>query len=179
MDRGKIMAQIGNLHIGKAESAKQPTIDIGEAFILSQHLYYRHYCIEQTELHYQLAKDHEFKAFIKRGQDYLKNEAAELEKQMEKYQVPQPSRVPKSVKITLKTNGNTIVNDQYIYEQIRQGCTAAIEKNYHNAFMIINNDSLRTMFLSFVKEEMDLLSSLLKYGKIKGWVPIYPTYKAD
>jgi hypothetical protein len=171
------MAQIGNLHIGKADSAKQPVIDIGEAFILSQQLYYRQYCIEQTELHYQFANDYEFKSLIKRGQDYIKKEAAEIEKQMVKYNVPQPSRSPKSVKISLK--GNSITNDQYLYEQIRYGCKAAIENNLKNAFMIINNDSLRTMFVNFVKEEMDLLTNLIKYGKAKGWVPVYPEYKAD
>ncbi len=170
------MVQVGNVHIGKADSARQPVIDIGEAYILSQHLYYRHYCLEQTETHYQLAKDAEFKALIKRGLDYINKETAEIEKHMEKHKVPQPSRSPKSVKISFKTDGSTTFNDQYIYEQIRHGCKGAIEKNLHNAFMIFNSDLLRTMFVNFVKEEMDLLTNLLKYGKAKGWVPIYPAY---
>lgn len=169
------MVKIGNINVGKAESAK---IDMGEAFLLSQHLYYRHFCLEQTKQHYHLVKDLDFRVFIKRGIDYIEKETAEIEKQMQKHKVPQPSRSPKSVMISLNKDCD-FPNDQHIFEQVRQGCGAAIEKNTRNAFMIINNDSLRDMFLNFVKEEMDLLSNLLKFGKIKGWTPVYPAYKAD
>jgi len=36
------MVQIGNIHIGKADTATQPKVDIVEASILSQQLYYRY-----------------------------------------------------------------------------------------------------------------------------------------
>ncbi len=173
------MVQIGNMHIGKANSTTQPSIDIGEAFILSQQLYYRYVCIEQTQQYYKIANDSEFKIIIKRGLDSLEKEVTIIEKQMDKYKVPQPTRSPKSEEAAVATDGSSIINDQQIFEQIRNGCGAAIEKNLRNAFMIFNNDSLRVMFVNLVKEEMDLLSNLYKYGKLKGWVPIYPTYKAD
>ncbi len=173
------MIQVGNLHIGKANTATPPQLDIGEAFILSQHLYYRYNCLEQTHQHYKLANDTDFKMVIEVGMNYLKKELSSVGKQMDKYKVPQPSRSPKGVKITSDQNNSSLINDQYLYEQIRNGSVAAVEKNLRNAMMILNNDSLRIMFISFVKEEMEIISDLFEYGKTKGWLPVHPIYKAD
>jgi hypothetical protein len=176
---GIIMVQIGNLHIGKANTAVQPKIDIGEAFILSQQLYYRYLCLERSQNYYKWANDTDFKIMIKAGLDYLEKEVAAIEEQMNKYNVPQPTRSPKSVKVTTDANNSSLINDQLIFEQIRDGCVAAVEKNLRNAIAILNNDSLRVMFINFVKEEMDLMLNCCKYGKAKGWLPIYPIYQAD
>ncbi|MDT3700436.1 MAG: DUF3231 family protein [Thermincola sp.] len=173
------MVQIGNIHIGKANSATLPRLEIGEAFILSQQLYYRYFCVEKTQQFYKWANDTELKAMIKVGLDFLEKEVAILEEQMDKYNVPQPTRSPKSVKVTVSANESTLINDQLIFENIRDGCVAAIEKNLRNAIAILNNDSLRIMFLDFVKEEADIMVLCCKYGKLKGWLPIYPIYKAD
>lgn len=173
------MVQIGNIHIGKADSATKPKIDIGEAFILSQQLYYRNFCLERNHQYYRWASDSEFKAMIKLGEQYLKKEIAALEKQMDKYNVPQPTRSPQSVKITTSSNDTSLINDHFIFESIRDGCIAAIEKNLRNAIAILNNDSLRIMFIDFVKEEADIMLQCCKYGKSKGWLPIYPMYQTD
>lgn len=61
---------------------------------------------------------------------------------MDKYKVPQPTRSPRSVKVT-------------------------------------NNDSLRVMFMNFVSDVLDIMLNCCKYGKLKGWLPVYPVYKAD
>ena len=173
------MIQVGNLHIGKANMVTPPRLDIGEAFILSQHLYYRYLCLEQTQKYYNWANDTDFKAMVKDGLKYLKKEVSLIEEQMDKYKVPQPSRSPKSVKISADMDNSTTINDQFLFEQIRIGCLAAVEKNLLNAMMILNNDSLRVMFIDFVKEELDIMLNCCKYGKLKGWLPVYPTYKAD
>lgn len=172
------MVQIGNFHIGKANTASQPQLDIGEAFLLTQHLYYRYTCLEQTLHYYNWAHDADFKAMIKVGLHYLEKEVAVIEEQMTKYKVPQPSRSPKSVKIDL-TEGSSAINDPFMFELIRNGCVAAVEKNLRNANQILNNDSLRVMFVNFVKEEMELMINCCKFGKLKGWLPVYPVYKAD
>ena len=172
------MVQIGNIHIGKAETATQPQIDIGEAFILAQQLYYRYICIERTQQFYKSAHDNDFKVMIKTGLNFLEKEAAEIEKQMDKHKVPMPSRSPKSIK-AYNGSDSSLVNDQFIFEQIRDGCVAAVEKNLRNALAILNNDSLRVMFIGFVNEEMEFMLNCCKYGKVKGWLPNYPIYKAD
>lgn len=171
------MVQIGNIHIGTADKATQPKIDIGEAFILSSQLYFRYTCIEQTTQYYNAAHDLDFKQLIKIGLSHLEKEVTAMEKQMEKYKVPQPTRSPKSVKIA--TTNTSLINDHFIFEQIRNGCAAAVEKNLRNAITILNNDPLRQMFIDFVKDELDVIYNCCKYGKMKGWMPIYPVYKAD
>ncbi len=171
------MVQIGNIHIGSADTATPTKVDIGEAFILSQHLYYRYFCIEQTIQYYNYAHDVDFKQVIKMGLSYLEKEAAATEKQMEKYNVPQPSRSPKSVKSA--TPNTTLINDHFIFNQIRNGCAAAAEKNLRNAITILSNDSLREMFTAFLNNEMDLMYNLYKYGKLKGWMLVYPEFKPE
>lgn len=171
------MVQIGNIHIGSADTATPPRIDIGEAFILSQQLYYRYVCLEQTIQYYNYAHDLDFKQVIKMGLSYLEKEVATIEKQMDKYNVHQPSRSPKSVRVS--STNSSLINDQLIFEQIRNGCSAAVEKNLRNALMILNNDSLREMFINFVHNELDVMYNCCKYGKFKGWLPVYPVYKAD
>jgi len=116
---------------------------------------------------------------IKAGLEYLEKEAAAIEEQMDKYNVPQPTRSPKSVKVTTSVNDSSLINDQLIFEHIRDGCMAATEKNLRNANAILNNDSLRVMFINFVKEEMEIMLNCCKFGKLKGWLPVYPTYKLD
>ncbi|KUO53141.1 MAG: hypothetical protein APF76_03620 [Desulfitibacter sp. BRH_c19] len=173
------MIQVGNFHIGTTNSVTPPKIDIGEAFILSQHLYYRYSCLEQTHKYYNWANDADFVTLIKAGLNYLEKEISLVEEQLDKYKVPQPSRSPKSVKISKDVNNSSLISDQFLFEQMRNGCIAAVEKNLRNAVMILNNDSLRVMFIDFVKEEMEILLNLFKYGKLKGWLPVYPIYKAD
>lgn len=173
------MVQIGNLHVGHAETATLPNLDIGEAYILSEHLYYRNLCLENSTLYYKWANDTELKGIIKIGLQYLQKEVDAVEKQMDKYKVPQPTRSPRSVKVTASVNDNSLINDQLIFEQIRHGCVAAVEKNLRNAIAILNNDSLRVMFINFVKEEMDIMLTCCKYGKLKGWLPVYPAYKPN
>jgi hypothetical protein len=173
------MVQIGNMHIGKANTTIQPKIDIGEAFLLSQHLYFRYLCLEQTHNYYKAANDTEFKKIIQLGIAYLEKEVTAIEEQMDKYNVPMPSRSPKSIKAPTNVNDSSLINDQFIFEQIRTNCAAAVEKNLRNALAILNNDSLRVMFIDFVKEELDILLNCCKYGKLKGWIPIYPPYKPD
>ena len=173
------MVQIGNIHIGKTETATQPKIDIGEAFILSQQLYYRYFCLERTVQFHKWAHDVDLKTMIKAGIYYLEKEIAAIEEQMEKFKVPQPTRSPKSVKTTTSGNNSSSINDQLIFESIHHGCVEAIEKNLRNAMAILNNDSLRVMFIDLVKEELDIMYNCCKYGKLKGWLPIYPIYNAD
>ncbi|MCK8818069.1 DUF3231 family protein [Natroniella sulfidigena] len=173
------MVQIGNFHIGKGESSTKPKIDIGEAFILSQQLYYRHVCLAKTKHYHKWAKDTELKALITTGKKYLEKEIGMLEEQMDKYNVAQPTRSPESVKVTESANDTSLINDQLIMESIRDGCVAAIQRNLRNAIAVLHSDSLRVMFIDFVKEEADVMLQCCKYAKAKGWLPVYPIYNPD
>lgn len=173
------MVQIGNFHIGKADHAEYPNIDIVEAAILTQHIYFRYLCIEQTHQYYKAAKDADFMKMIELGMKVLEKEVTEIEAQMEKYKVPMPSRSPKSIKAPVNASDSSLINDQFIFEQIRNNCAAAVEKNVRNAISILHNDALRSMFINFVNEELEIMLQCCKYAKLKGWLPVYPQYKPD
>lgn len=122
------MVQIGNIHIGKTDTAKKTPIDIGEAFLLSQQLYYRYTCIEITHHYLRMAHDPDFRLLIKTGLKYLEKEVNLLRQQMELYNIPQPSRSPRTVLTDTKESETSLLTDQIIYEQIHNGCVNAIEK---------------------------------------------------
>lgn len=173
------MVQLGSIHIGRTTDATPPQLDIGEAFILADFLYFRYDCIEQTQLYYKAAHDPEFKKIIQAGLVATLNKQVDIiEKQLTKYKVPQPSREPKSLNtVTDSVIDSSIISDQFIFLRIFSGCKSYLAKHAQIIGSIINNESIRTIFIDMLKDEADIFHNLCKYGKLKGWLPVYPTYK--
>lgn len=169
------MVQIGNFHIGKAESAADPTVDITEASILWEMLVARYKCIEETQLYLNYVKDADFKVFISKvGLPMLERQANELEKQMDIYKIPLPKRPPKSVNIE---DGSMAFSDELMFARIFEGCQGFIENIGYFIRTTVTNDPLRNIFYSFFKEETDMFDAMCKYGKQKGWLQVRPLYK--
>lgn len=174
------MVQIGNFHVGKADTATPAKADIAEAHSLCKYIFLRHDCIEQSDMYYKVAHDDELKAILSKGmKNILEKEIAELEQVMKKYNVPMPSRVPRSVQSFVEENDSSIINDQFILMRLFNGCTQMVHIQTGIITSIVNNDSLRNMFVDFLKEEIEVFGHICKYGKAKGWLPNYPIYKAD
>lgn len=167
--------QIGNYHIGKAETANEPTIDITEASLLWDLLVARYLCIEETQIYYNLAHDPEFKKVIDTiGIKVLEKQTSELEKQMNLYNLPLPKRPPKSHS---QTEDTQVMSDQFIFTKIFRGCQSFIYFLARAISSMVTNDSLRTTVTNFLNEEMMLFDKLIKYGKQKGWLEPPPLYR--
>ncbi|MCL6639454.1 MAG: DUF3231 family protein [Firmicutes bacterium] len=166
------MVQLGNFHIGRGETAKPPTVDSGEAFLLWDHLILRYDIIEMTQIYQNFTHDPEFAALIKGGlAETLERQVDLLEKEMNTFQLPLPPRPPKSVRAGTNT---TMLDDRFIFRQIFLGIQSFLDSHVRTIRSIITNDPLRRMFIRFAKEELDIFDNLCKYGKLKGWLEVPP-----
>lgn len=168
------MVQVGNFHIGKAETAQKPSIDIGEAFLLWDMLVSRYDIIESTQIYQNFGHDPDFKILLQRGLNKtIEKEVNIMEKELNRYNIPLPNRPPKSVKVSANTG---ILEDQFIFKQIFTGIQAFLDNHVRTIRSITTNDALRDMFINFAKEELDIFNGLCKYGKLKGWLGIPPRF---
>jgi hypothetical protein len=168
------MVQIGNYHLGKAETAEKPTLDSGEAFLLWDMLISRYDIIELTQLYHNFGHDPEFKILLSKGLNKtLEKEVNIMEKELNRYHIPLPNRPPKSVKIPANTG---ILDDQFMFKQIFTGMQSFLDNHVRTIRSVTTNDPLRDIFINFAKEELDIFNSLCKYGKSKGWLAIPPKY---
>ena len=166
------MVQLGDLHIGKAETAKPPALDSGEAFFLWDQLISRYDIIEQTQIYLNFAHDPDFKYILKKGlEETLEKQVDDLEKEMNIFKLPLPNRPPKSVRVTANSG---IMDDQMMFRQLFTGIQSFLESHIRTIRAITTNDPLRHKFIKFAKEELDIFESLCKFGKLKGWLLIPP-----
>jgi len=171
------MVQVGNYHIGKAETAEKPSLDSGEAFLLWDMLISRYDIIELTQLYHNFGHDKDFKNFIRNGlSKTLEHEVNLMEKELNRYRMPLPNRPPKSVKIPANSG---ILEDQFMFRQIFTGIQAFLDNHVRTIRSITSNDALRTMFINFAKVEFDIFDDVCKYGKTKGWLQIPPKYSSS
>lgn len=169
--------EIGNIHIGRSETATPPTVSITEASILWDFLVARYKCIEETGIYHNFAHDEEFKKIIDMiGLDLLNSQAKVLEEQLELFGIPLPSRSRKSYR---QKDGSELFDDEYMFKQIFEGCQHFLEYMASAIASTVTNDSLRQQFIDFFNDEVAVFNNLCKYGKVKGWLETPPVYKAD
>ncbi len=170
--KGLAIVQIGNYHIGRAETAKQPVMDTGEAFLLWDQLVSRYDIIQISQIFQNFAHDHDFKYFMRKGiQETLEKQVNMLEKEMNTYQVPLPERPPKSVNLPANS---AIMSDDMMFKQIFTGVQSFLDNHVRTIRSITTNDPLRHLLVEFAKEELDIFENLCKYGKTKGWLQVPP-----
>jgi hypothetical protein len=173
--RGETMVQVGNFHLGKAQTAQLPTLSIDEAATMWDMLSARYKCIEETEIYYNYAHDPEFKTMIARmGLALLKRQAEELERQCRTYGLPMPGRPAESVN---RNEDGENFRDEYMFRQIFEGCQHQLEALARSIKSTVHSDPLREMYTGFFNEELTIFNQLCKYGKMKGWLEAQPAYK--
>ena len=171
------MAQIGNIHVGKADNAAPPSLTIYEAGIVWDFLSARYKCIEETNIYLNYAHDQDFKKMISRvGMKILESQAAALEKQCTLYAIPMPKRPPKGIN---QKGGGMNFSDEFMFRQIFEGCQHFIDHLGFCIKTVVHNDGLRDLFIDFLHEELSIFSNICKYGKIKGWLEVAPIYQAN
>jgi len=169
------MVQIGDFHIGKAETSSPPALSITEASLLWDFTAARYKCIEETQIYHNFAHDKDLQELIKYGlENVLETQVNKLEQQLNQFNVPLPERPPKSFK-TLERS-NKFFSDKFIFQQIFEGCQSYIDYLALVSRCMITNDSLRSIFLGFLYDEASLFDKLCKFGKLKGWIIPSPLF---
>lgn len=169
--------EIGNIHIGKSETATAPTVSISEASLLWDFLVARYKCIEETSIYHNFAHDADLKKIIEKiGLDLLQSQVADIEKQLDLFGIPLPDRPRKSFR---QKDGSELFDDEYILRQIFEGCQHFLIYLATAIVTCVTNDSLRQKFIDFFNDEVAILNNLCKYGKLKGWLEVPPVYKTN
>ena len=163
------MVQIFNFHIGAAETATAPKLNSGEAYIIWNQLAARYDCIEKTQIYLNLAHDPDLKVLLSKGLNILQNQAQELENVIARYELQLPNRPPKENNFE---NSTEIFNDRMIFRDVLTGCENFLGYHLNAIRSSYTNDSLRKMFMKFLK--LQVFDDICKYGKIKGWLHIPP-----
>jgi len=168
------LVQVGNIHIGRAETAAKPAVDTGEVFLLWDLLVTRYDTIEFTQIMLNFIHDPDFRALMSRGlTKVLEKQVDRLEKEMNTLRIPLPDRPPKSIKVPSTTG---VIEDQFIYKQTLTGIQSILDQHVRTIRSVTTSDTLRKMFIDFLKQEVDIFDNFIKYGKLKGWLQIPPKY---
>ncbi|NLK00936.1 MAG: DUF3231 family protein [Clostridia bacterium] len=150
-------------------------IDTAEAYNLWDHLTYRYDTIHQTHLWYENAHDGEFKMLLQRGLTAtLEKQIKLLEKEIAHFGLP----VPTAASAAIQANQDTsILDDKYMFRTLYRGILGAGYLHVLAYKQSITNDRIRTLFGKLSKEEIDILNSLILFGKMKGWLNPAPEYR--
>ena len=149
-------------------------IHSGEAFALWSQLMLRYQNLEMTTIHQNFIHDLEFKLLVGRWiTQNLQVEIKEIENKLNLYGIPLPPRPPKSINTPVNSE---VIRDQFVFLQILSGLQYFLGLQVSDLRILLNDD-LRAMFTRFLKRQLDAYDSMVKYGKIKGWLGNPPEYR--
>lgn len=147
-------------------------IDAAEAFNLWSHLTYRYDNLQLTEIFLAASNDRDFKLFLKTGQQTLKRQINSLEKELNHFRIAFPVRPP----AVRPPAGMQTADDDNMFRNIFSGMTGALSVHAKAVKQSTTNDRIRSLFADLLEEEIDILDSTIKYGKMKGWLNPAPSY---
>jgi len=93
---------------------------------------------------------------------------------MDHFGLPLMPRSPKSAKSVQNAD---VLEDELMFRQILTGMQFMITLHSTALKQCTTNDRLRAIYNKFLWEELDVLSSFIMYGKVKGWLRPAPMYK--
>jgi len=139
----------------------------GEALHLWDHLTYRNDNIEMTQTFLSFVKDGDFKLLLEKGVQALLKQAERLEKELIHFNIPLPNRPPNVMPSVAATD---LIDDDNIFRWIYQGIQGALTIHSESLIECTHNDRIQKMFEELLFNELDMLASIVKYGKLKGWL---------
>ncbi len=154
---------------------KEP-ISVSEAYHIWDHINIRYDHINITKLYLNSIHDPELKMIVQKGQNILQKQVQQLEKKAVKYGLTLPERPPASH----KTNeDHELIKDQFVFKIILNGIQNSTNLHLKAIIESVRNEQLRQLFLELLKTELSIFDSYLRYGKMKGWTHIPPSYNKE
>ncbi len=141
---------------------------------LWQHLYFRYLNLHQTKVMKSQASDKGFQGILDTGINILENQIDKLEKMLLEYGVSLPNKYPKNIP-TPESKEN--YDDKYLFNVLINAMKNANTIHGFGIRELIINDKPRKLFKELIYDELYYIDKLLRYGKVKGWVPMVPVYR--
>ncbi|MTI59764.1 MAG: DUF3231 family protein [Firmicutes bacterium] len=152
---------------------KEP-ISVSEAGHIWEHIDQRYDQIQLTNYYINFIHDTEFKKMLEIGVKGLETQLKQLVEKANEYEIPLPERPPKS---QVSTIDSETIEDRFVYRTIQKAMQNVIDLHIRAVVETLRNDNLRGLFLSYLKDELDLYDEFVKYGKLKGWLRVEPMYE--
>lgn len=166
------MVQIGNFHVGGADTLKPSVLSTGETYILWDMLESRYDAIMITQTYQNLAHDPEFRMVLTQGLgQMLEKQVNKLEAELDRYMITLPPRPPKSVNYEAQSG---VFRDEFLFRRVFTSIQDFLDHHIWAIRVTVVNDPLRQMFIQFALDEVEVFDDLCKYGKMKGWISVPP-----
>lgn len=152
------------------------TIHVGEAYSLWSQAAARYDTLELAQHMENLIHDKDLKALVKFGiSSIIQPQINRIEDFANKHKVSLPDRPPKNANAAKVTDA---LGDEEIFRIIFDGVQTALLLHIKE-INLSTNDSLRNMYKDFLKIDLDNYESMIKYGKLKGWIKNPPKYELN
>jgi hypothetical protein len=148
-------------------------IHVGEAYSIWSQAVARYDTLELAQYLGKFAHDKDLKVLINFGiSNVIQPQIKKIEELAEKFNVPLTTRPPKSINISDVTDP---ARDEEIFRIIFDGAQSALLIHIKEINIAIN-DTLRSAYIDFLKNDLENYEGMVRYGKVKGWIKSPPIY---
>ncbi|MTI59958.1 MAG: DUF3231 family protein [Firmicutes bacterium] len=119
--------------------------------------------------------DKDFQILLETGINILEKQTTTLEKMLLTFGVNLPEQYAKSI-ATPETKER--FSDEYIFKELLLSIIDAVTLEGVAVQELSINQEIREMIKAFIFEEMDVINNVIKYGKVKGWIPLVPQFRS-
>ena len=148
-------------------------LSTSEAFHIWDHITMLYDQSELISIFANFAHDTEFKVILQHGLYTYSKQVDNLEQLALKLNVPLPNRPALPVETAIDPE---TITDKFMYRIVLSWELAALETHVRAIIETIRNDSLRKLWSGLLTTELEYYDKYLKYGKLKGWTRVVPTY---
>ncbi len=164
------------MNIFKKNQTNTEKISAAEAYNIWNTLRVRYNSIETYQIFINFIHDKDLDILMKNHKGVFKKQAKILEEKSKKYNIKLPSRPPAKLKFTAAIDS---ITDEIIFRRIYRDLHTELLALSNTITSGTVNDKLRQTFTEFFLKHLNIYESFYKYGKLKGWTEIAPTYKSS
>ncbi|AGB41163.1 Protein of unknown function (DUF3231) [Halobacteroides halobius DSM 5150] len=144
-----------------------------EVYQLWSHLTFRYANIHLTKILSTYTNDKDFDLLLETGKGMLENQMSKIEKLLLYFGVPLPREYSDLIPQPDMTEN---IGDEFIFTTVYNGMQSAAV--LHSSALIdgILNKRAKDLFEKLYFAELNYISKMIKYGKMKGWIIPAPRY---
>ncbi|MEJ6951642.1 DUF3231 family protein [Natronospora cellulosivora (SeqCode)] len=149
-------------------------VTANEVWELWNHLNYRYLHVHQTKVFRAHVADKDFQLLLSKGMNILAEQIKKLENKLLEFGINLPAKHPLNFP---EPESKQNYDDKTTYALLFNSMKNATVLHGYALHEIIMNDKVMKLFRDLFFIELTLVDDLIRYGKIKGWVPLIPSYR--
>jgi len=163
-----------SLPIFKRNPQGKPKLDLQEVFNLWSLLQTRYKNVEAIQIFRNFIHDRDLQAVVDQVMEEYQRQMAQAENEVKSFAVKMMERPPVDVKTSQPVEA---LSDGFIFIRIYELVRNDLFHLSRAMRTTTTNDRLRSILRGFLTAQLDIFELLVKYGKVKEWLDIAPTFK--